>query len=193
MIKKICLYFLLFACFGCSYKFKDAPLGSVNVPFITDDAEGYLTKSLIYQLSSDGIFNYESDHADYTLKVDILDTKNEKIGYRRDRDQQGNPLKNLMPTESRQVIKAEVFLESNIDHKTVWGPVTITTDTDYDYVEQDSFKDLSFVNSYHERQDVLSFSLGQMESVGSAQVSALKPLYRKLARNIVDALKVDFN
>ena len=189
MAKKICILLLFLAC-SCSYRLRspgNLSVRTVNVPYITGDREGVLTQSIIYQLSSDGFLEYRPSHADCELKVEILEKKNDQIGYRRDRD--GDTVKkNLMPTESRQTIKAKVSLESS-DHDIIWGPTIITADVDYDYVEQDSLEDLSFLNPKGELESVLSFSLGQMESVGSAQISALKPLYSKLARNIAEALK----
>ncbi len=61
---------------------------------------------------------------------------------------------------------------------------------DYDYVTQDSLQDLSFVTSSG-RQTVLSFSLGQLESIESAKTAAKEALYKKLAKRIAEALLLE--
>ena len=161
---------------------------TVNIPYVTGDRYGLLTEELVYQLSVCGLLEYKPSTADLKLEVEIVDTTNDQIGYRKDRNPDGTLKKNLMPTESRQKVNAKVSLISNLDKEVIWGPKIISADVDYDYVEQDSLRDLSFLNAAGVRQTVLSFSLGQMESVGSAQDSALIPLYRRLAENIVDAI-----
>ena len=113
---------------------------------------------------------------------------NEQIGYRRNRGSDGTIKKSIMPTEGRETAVAEVTLIDNNTQKIVWGPQQIRAEVDNDYVDQDSLNDLSFVNPQGNRVTVLTFSLGQLESIASAQEAALTPLYRTLAQKIIDAI-----
>lgn len=187
---------LLMVFISCSYtnKLPDKYSEStVNIPYVKGDEDGQLTHSLVYQLSAAGALEYKQIDADYVLLVSVLDVSNDKIGYRKDRDLDGKLRDNLMPIESRQSIKAEVSLKSTTTDEIVWGPRTISADIDYDYVEQDALKDLSFVNSSGKRETILSYSLGQLESVPSAQISVRHPLYQNLAKNIVTAIIGELN
>lgn len=180
------LFFILYSC-GYHAGVGPAPIDTVSIPFISGDEYGSLTTELIRQLSSSGGLLYRNDGGHYLLKVKILSVNNNVIGFRRDRERTDESLKeNLRPAEGRQTIVVEAsLLESSTDN-VLWGPKTVTTDVDYDYVDPDSLQDLSFIDSTGARRTVLNFSLGQLEPIDSAQEAALKPLYRKIARKVVD-------
>ncbi len=181
-------FFLFFLFFSCSYHLKQN-IGekSFNLHYVGGDFDGLLTKELICQIAASGVFEYKKSGADYKLKVNVENVTNDQIGYRYDRDNDGKLKKYLMPTESRQKISASVSIFSNSLDKVVWGPKTICADVDYDYVEQDDLKDLSFIKD-GERTTVLAFSIGQMESINCAQEASLLPLYRSLCKKIIDVL-----
>lgn len=190
-MKKIFYLGWFFLAFGCSYKM-DTSDGlvqkRVNVPFVIGDSDGRLTAALTYQLSSQGLLEYSHSKADFILRAEVISLTNDKIGYKKDRDPDGKLRKNLMPIEGREKIEVRVTLLSNLNKEVVWGPKLFSTDIDYDYVDEDSVKDLSFINDSGQRETVLSFSLGQLESVFCAQEAALRPLYIKIAKNIVSVL-----
>jgi hypothetical protein len=182
-------FFFSFYFTSCAYHLKQAQeIKSLNVHYIYGDNDGLLTKELIYQISSSGAFDYRTTNSDYILKVSIDNISNDQIGFRYDRHNDGTLKKFLMPTENRQKITASVSIISQKSDKVVFGPKTITADVDYDYVEQDSLKDLSFIDANSLRVPVLPFSVGQMESINSATEAALIPLYRILSQKIVDLL-----
>ncbi len=85
-------------------------------------------------------------------------------------------------------MNAKVVLKETSSDQIIQGPFIISADTDYDYVDGDSIQDLAFINSEGQSITVLPFSLGQLESIESAQESATKPLYRKLAQKIADTI-----
>lgn len=73
--------------------------------------------------------------------------------------------------------------------KPVIGPQTIKAFADYDYVDSNSLQDLSFIDpSTGTRVTSIAFSLGQLDSVGSAGEDALHPIYRQLAQKIVEGM-----
>jgi len=194
-MKKACLLLLgLITLSGCGYRWSlsqdQKEQISINVPYAEGDTKGLFTKELIYILSTQSPFLYASSGADYTLEVHFIETNDEKIGYRRDRDKNtGAILKNVVPTEGRKTVKAEASLKDK-EGNVAWGPYEFSSFADYDYVDEDSLADLSFMNQQNQRQTVLSFSLGQLESIGAAQDASESPMYRRLAQKIVDSITI---
>ena len=168
------------SCEGTCYK-------TISVNYVSGDSTGQLTSALIYAISSNGIYEYCKQKADLRLEVALVDVAHEQIGYRRNRSPDGTVRKSIMPTEGRTKMAAFVTLLTESGKK-VWGPRRIEADADYDYIDQDSLGDLSFVEPNGNRVTVLQFSLGQLESIAGAQEAALPPLYRKLSCAIVDAI-----
>jgi len=193
-MRKIPFLFVFLICCSCSYKcsLKDEYVHkSINIPYVEGDINGQLTAALIYQVSASGFFEYRQSLSDYKLQVIVNSLTNDKIGFKRDRKHGCNSCdyrKNLMPIENREKISATVSLKSNLTSKVIWGPKVVTADIDYDYSEQDSLKDLSYIDLNGNIQPILAYSLGQLESVFSAQDSALRPLFYRLSKNIVTAL-----
>lgn len=195
-MKKIlnyCIFLLLFSCSSYRCVVPETLIGkSINVPYVQGDRDGRLTEAIVNQLVTAGAFSYKHFGADYSLCVRITDIQNNNIGYKKERNPDGSIRKNLMPIEGRESIFAEVALKSNLTGKSIWGPWPISADIDYDFVDQDSSKDLSFINKKGVKHTVLSYSLGQLESVACAQDSATFPLYKNLAKNIIRALIAEF-
>ena len=181
------LCFLLTSCGYLAGKGDISSPISMNVPYVKGDKDGMLTAELICNVSSTGCFSYEKT-SHRILRVDITDLGNEQIGYRRDRHRDGSIKKNVKATEGREKIAVNVSIYDENKGEVIWGPFSFQSDVDYDYVDQDSLQDLSFIDSGGNRQTVLAFSLGQLESIESAKDAALLPLYRSLAKKIAEAL-----
>lgn len=181
-------------CFaGCGYRwhpdFPDNQKPTLVIPYAIGDDDGILTSEVIRTLTASGIANVHSREGDYLLKIAILNTDNQTVGYRYDKQKvSGEIKKNIVACEGRRSLTAEVTLYKGSSDTIVEGPYKITADTDYDYVDGDSIQDLAFINSEGVRTIVLPFSLGQLESIESAQEAAGKPLYEKLAQKIADTI-----
>jgi hypothetical protein len=165
---------------------------TISIPYIPGDTDGTLTAELVKKISSSGLFSYRTKNSNYILSVGIIQTQQEQIGYRRDRNKENQILKNISPVEGRLKIQANVSIIDDLTSKIVWGPRKFQAEVDFDYVNQESLNDLSFINQDGVRQTILSFSLGQVESVGSAQDTALQPLYRQLSQKIVDVISSEW-
>ena len=93
-----------------------------------------------------------------------------------------------MPQENRRSLTAQVILTRG-DEEVVVGPLNITSSAEYDFIDVNSLKTVSFINDQGKREKTISFSLGQLDSVEGAQDAARSPLYRQLAQKIVLALQ----
>lgn len=138
-------------------------------------------------LSSSGLARIQSHDADYRLLVTLQGTENSVVGYRYDRQKtDGKISKNIVADEGRKTIQAEAALYSG--EEIVYGPFQVGADADYDYIDGDAISDLLFTNSTGIPTTVLPFSLGQLEPIEAAQEATNRPLYTKIAQNIVDAI-----
>lgn len=160
---------------------------AIAVPYVEGDFKGFFTEALIHALGSSSNLVFDP-HADKKLLISIIEEKTEKIGYRYDRKLDGALKKNLLPTENRQKIKFKLEIVNRSTKKVEFGPFEIADDIDFDYVEEDSLKDLSFIDPAGQRITALSFSLGQLESSGAAEDAAKQALYRKAAKRLVELL-----
>ena len=190
MKSKIALFFFLFLT-SCSYhlgKTSNIEKLQICIPYIKDDFNGSLTNELIKQISYCPNITYKNSNAKFLLNVKILSNTNEKIGYKYYRDNKYERKNFLMATEGRQVVIAEIkLIDINAD-KVIFGPYNVSADSEFDYVDQDSISDLSFIDAAGNRKTVLSYSLGQLESFENAKEGALRPLYEKLSKKIVDLI-----
>lgn len=177
---------------GCGYRFKEAGQdaeATISVPFIKGDSEGLLINELVQALSASGQFEYRRNNGNLLLHVNILSAGDERIGYRYDRNPVSGKLRdNIVGTENRETVAAEVKLVDCYTGETLFGPEIINATADYDYVDSNSIRDLVFFNSDGKPQTVLDFSLGQLDSVEGGHDDARTPAYRSLAKKIVDGL-----
>lgn len=182
---------LCFSLAACGYRWQpDYPEGirpTISVPFVLGDEDGMLTTEVIHALSASGIVDVLAFGGDYSLQISVIGEENEKIGFRIDPQKvDGKVKKNLLASEGRRTMTIEATLCK--DGEMACGPYRITADAEYDYVDGDSIQDLTFVNPAGTAVTVLPFSLGQLESLESAQQTATKPLYGHLAQKVVDAI-----
>ncbi|HSW86234.1 MAG TPA: hypothetical protein VLG49_01905 [Rhabdochlamydiaceae bacterium] len=176
---------------SCGYRIDGPESGrsTITVPYVVGDSAGQLTNELVRMLSASGAFECVQNNGQYVLKVIVFSDGSDRIGYRYDRkDLSGKLKKNLMPVEGRRMISAEVSLINSATEEVEVGPVIVTADADYDYIDSDNLREVSMINSKGRRQSTISFSLGQLDSIEGAQDDVAVPLYRHLAQKIVDGM-----
>ena len=150
--------------------------------------KGFLTSAIIKELTYSSVCRYTKGKADLLLEAKIDGIGDTTIGYRHDRTEDGQVQTNIMPTESRKGISVSVKLIDNNTGKIVFGPKTITSSIDFDYINQKAFNDSFLTNASGQRQSTLSFSMGQLESAPNASDVASVPVYSRVAKKIVDAI-----
>lgn len=181
------LLFSLVVLTGCGYRFQNSEdQTTLSIPYVTGDQEGQLTSELIRQFSCSGDYAYVRDHGAQLLKVSLVGNDSESIGYRYDRNQSTGAVQtNLLPTEKRRTVTAEVTLLDAGTEEILVGPYLISASTDFDFTDVNSIQSLAFMTPNGEKEKVLNYSLGQVDSVEGAQDDAVTPLYRSLAQKIV--------
>lgn len=188
-IYTLCSYLLC----GCGYHFegKDAtkdPM-TISVPYIPGDATGNLNTLLVQTLNASGLFECQQSGSQWILEVSLIADNDERIGYRYDRDPTtGKRRKNIIGTENRHTVTAEVKVIDTYTGEILLGPETIKGFTEYDYVDSNSIRDLTFIPTGGNPNTVLDFSLGQLDSVEGAHEDSFLPAYQDLTRKILDGL-----
>ena len=176
---------------SCGYHvigFKQTSTVAVAVPYVQGDFKGFFTEELVRALGVASNLQFDT-HADKQLIVKIVDENSHKIGYRYDRELDGKLKKNLLPIENRQKIKLKIEIVNKKDQKNYFGPFEFSDDIDFDYVKEDSLRDLSFIDPITgQRRTALAFSLGQLESISSAEDAAKIALYQQAAKRLVELL-----
>lgn len=180
--------FLLLA--ACGYRVDGLDPITVCVPYVLGDHEGELTDALAFALARTANYRYVEDGGEWTLNAKIVGDRNDRIGYRYDRDPKSGKLRdNVIGIENRKNITVEVKVVKNSTGELVLGPQKIKASVDYDYDDPNSLIDLSFVNpESSSRVTSIDFSLGQLDSVAAAGEDAIYPIYRLLAQRIVDGM-----
>lgn len=176
---------------SCGYRYEDdGEQTTICVPFIKGDEDGFFTSELVRALSATGHFEYRKGNANQELLVTILSDTDDRIGYRYDRNPTtGKRRKNIVGTENRETITVEVKLIDSYTQEVILGPENISASADYDYVDSNSIRDLTFINE-GKPTTVIDFSLGQLDTIEGAHDDAQIPIFRKLAQKIVDGLMI---
>lgn len=191
------LYTILVSCgllMGCGYHLGEQAVvqrlqdSSLSIPYVNQDLDGQLTDELIKAFSSSGLFTYTPKQGALELNVRIVRQDNKCIGWRYNRNPQGQRNKDLIGTEGRRYVDAEVMLVDTLNDEILLGPVVVGASLDFDYYEPDSIRDLSFVDAAGVRQTSVMFSLGQLDSTEGAYDDVWVPLSRILAKNILDCV-----
>jgi hypothetical protein len=168
---------LLLLLTGCGYQFESlSPKKSIEIPFICGDIQGEMTTKLIYLLNASGRYLTTTSNPRYCLSINIIGNKDQNIGFRYDRNTDGDLLRTIIPTESRWSLLAEVTLVDKYSGCIVLGPARISAYYDFDH---DWYSTWDGVNIY---------SLGQITDYADAKDQVQAPLYHKLAQKIVDLL-----
>ncbi len=185
--KSILSLFLLMSC-GYHFSGKDQKT-SISIPYVQGDEEGTLVQELIKQIAASTSYEYVREGGDLILKTVILGSGSDQIGFRYDRKEvTGKRERNLVVSENRRLITAEVTVIDGITNETLYGPVQVVGSADYDYSDVNSLPSLSFVDPTGKVDSLLQFSLGQMDSIEGAQDGAAIAAYRGLAKQIARSL-----
>jgi hypothetical protein len=176
---------------GCGYStVQPDDKTTVSIPYIEGDHEGQLTAELARQLNASGVYDLVSSGGDLVLKVALIGERNDIIGFRYDRSEVSEKLeKNLLATENRKVLSAQITLVRPISEEVVLGPIMISGFADYDYIDVSTLRELAYITPSGKREKVIDFSLGQLDSVEGAQDTVLTPAYRQLAQKIIAAIQ----
>ncbi len=189
----LCSLWLIFFLLACGYRWDDSAPQSLSIPFIAGDEDGTLTAELIRAFASSTRANVVASKGRYRLEVSLSEQAGEIIGFRIDSQvNNGKQQKNIVADEGRRAIAADVCLYDTETGEIVLGPSRVEANVDYDYVDGDSYQDLTFVDSSGVTQTILAYSLGQLESSESAREAGAKPLYRQLSRKIVDLISANW-
>jgi hypothetical protein len=184
------LCILLSACGYHTVNVEDKPL--VGVPFIQGDVDGGFTQVFTEQLAGSSIADYVHSNYRYEIRVKMDSKEPERVGFKYDRKPDGTLKPNLIGTETRKKLGATVEVFDQIYEKTIWGPVSFDSFADFDYVDSDNVYEMSFINQYGIREQVFSYSLGQLNTIEGAQDAAAYMVYRLLSKKIVDELGLFF-
>lgn len=173
---------------ACGYH-TDEGAQTLSVPYFKGDTNGALTDSVIKALATSGNFHYTDKNGNLLLEGTIISDTNENIGYQFDRDPiSGQRIHRLVPNEGRREITVEILLTDTRTQKVVYGPAKISASGDYDFVDSDSLRDTSFINTAGARESSLFFSMGQLDSINGAQATSLNPIHRHLSLKIVEGI-----
>jgi outer membrane lipopolysaccharide assembly protein LptE/RlpB len=195
--KLVCILCLL-ALVGCGYHFEDAkavggPV-TISVPYIKGDPDGMLGSEIVRALSTSGQFDCVQTGGMVILEAVITADGDDRIGFRFDRDPTTGVLRdNIVGTENRLTVSATVKLVDAHTNEILIGPQIVKAYADYDYVDSNSIRDLTFFTPSGVPQKVLDFSLGQLDSVEGAHDDAFAVIFRHLAQKIVDGLIAQTN
>ncbi len=190
-MKRSFLFLFLIFLAACGYRFERGFEGktTISVPYVQGDYEGKFTDALVRALFQSGAFEYRRSCGRLSLEVVVQNDENERIGFRHDRSNNNNKLrKNIIGVENRRTICAQVTLIDTVTEEIVLGPYSVKSFVDYDYLNENSPEDTSFIDLEGIRETSIGFSLGQLDSKDSAERDALWPLYQRLAQKIVDAI-----
>lgn len=174
---------------SCGYQWQKEPPLCLSVPYVEGDGDGSLTQEIIRSLTISGKAIVNQHNAPYRLETKIIRSDNSVIGYRRDRQEiNGKSQKNLIASESRNRIAIEALIRNLSTNQIHSGPFQIESYVDYDYIDQDSIYDLTFVNPEGQVTAILPFSLGQLQAIDMAREASMRPLEVLLAKKLIDLL-----
>ena len=147
---------------------------TICVPYIEGDHNGTLTSQVVREISTSSPLRYTRTGGQLVLNVCFLDLREENIGFRYDRDKGTNTTDNVIPAETRYTAMVEVTVSDQRTGCDIVGPdkMSVSVDFDHDY--------------YSNHGGVNVSSLGQLNDLDLAHEVARRPLYRVLARRIVE-------
>jgi hypothetical protein len=177
---------------SCGYRFSthdSKVVSAISIPYIKGDIDGRLTSRVIQVLSTSSRWRYTQGTADLILEAEILKNQNEYIGYQYDHLESGVLIDRLVPNEGRRKVLVKVQIVNSHTHQVVYGPYEIEGNSDYDFVNSDTYTDLSFIDSVGKTYSVLPFSLGQLDAPQGAIDAALHGAYQEIAEKVLVGLQ----
>ncbi len=188
-LKATAVAIFLFCFASCGYHATTSEdTRTISIPYVEGDQQGQLTAEIIRQLEETGLYEFVRSGGDLVLTVSMVGDQKEVVGFSYDRtEKKGKIEQNLMATENRRSLTAQITLSEG--EKAILGPLKVTASGEYDYVDVNSLKTLSFINENGKREKVINFSLGQLDSIEGAEDNVLTPAYRQLAHKIVGVLE----
>ena len=149
---------------------------TVHIPYAVGDSTGEFTRRVISEVSKQPGFSVD-DSGQYLLTIRLLDSKEQKLGYRFDPIDLDKGKREIIPNESRALVLAEVSLKDTFSNKIVLGPAYILGGIDFDHQQ-------NTINN-----DTNDFSLGQLTDIETARDVTYIPLYRDLSIKIATWLQ----
>ncbi|MCB1113731.1 MAG: hypothetical protein KDK62_03150 [Chlamydiia bacterium] len=150
---------------------------TVVIPFAEGDWQGTLTRKLVDKVATETALTVVNCDADLELAVIIRRRDEENVGFRYDRNNRGERIDYIIPSETRVTLFAEVTLLERATGCARMGPLLFEASYDFDH-------------DYYSSQNAVNiFSLGQLTDYDEAIDAALVPLYEKLAEKITDYLQ----
>jgi hypothetical protein len=189
-LTKITIALFLLILNSCGYKL--ACNKTICIPFVFDDCYGNFTNEIIKVVSKSNCLSYSNYRADYTLKIKVVNLNHETVGFRKDQEKDFTIKNNIIASEGRLTATVCISILDNKTCKLCFGPKEVTSYVDYDYVDENSLQDLSFINQSNQRITVLDFSIGQLESEESARNAAKEPLFKELSKKIIDVISIQW-
>lgn len=176
LVPALCLFFLVLT--GCGYRFGQGTIPSIyrsiSVPYVCGDKDGSLTAAIINEFEQSGGLITLTNRGDLLLKTNLIDLRDENIGFRYDRNKRGRLTKSVIPTETRISAVAEISVIERCSGRVILGPVILSASVDFDH------------DYYSSRNGINIFSLGQLSDIDAARDAVATPLNRALAQKIVE-------
>lgn len=155
----------------------------IAVPYVCGDRDGMFTSEIVRQIAISGCYCYSDSCADVVLKVKLLDREDVSIGFRYETDQYGNVGQRLVASEDRAELIAEIELLRSGSCQPILGPVCLKACMNYDFAPETS---ADTFGPPSDLQTITRFSLGQLDYREAAADAVRMPLYRQLAKQVVD-------
>lgn len=184
---RVLLGMVLILLTSCGYQLGQGSLAceyeSISIPYICGDRTGEMTNALIREMSRSGAFSYRNHSADLCLKVTIVDSFEDNIGYMQgpddddgydDDDNNYRSSNSIIPNETRLTVIAEVIVIDSRTGCVKLGPGRIRASYDFDH------------DYYYSPDGINQTSLGQLTNMESAREAVILPLSAALAQKIVD-------
>jgi hypothetical protein len=150
---------------------------SISVPYVYGDHDGALTTALVSEIEKQGSFSYAQEGGQFTLNVELVDSRSDNIGFRYDPKKLENGKRKTIPSETRRKVLAKVTVVDSLSQKVCMGPSYILGSTEFDH---------EYYNLSH---NINRFSLGQLTDIDTTYDVVSIPLYRALSRDIAAYLE----